>query len=94
AQGRFTGVEGTGLWLSIFRDTVEGLGGRAWAEFDGPQGSRFLLAIPGRRSADRERRGGTPEGMEGAAARHGGSEAGPDAASDGGAPAESRAAVS
>ncbi|MBW3572469.1 MAG: sensor histidine kinase, partial [Gemmatimonadetes bacterium] len=64
AHGTVTGVEGTGLGLSIVRDTVEGLGGRAWAEFDAPQGSRFLLAIPCRRSADRERRGGTPEGME------------------------------
>jgi signal transduction histidine kinase len=48
-----TGVEGTGLGLSIVRETAEGLGGRAWAEFDGGQGSRFYLALPCRRSADR-----------------------------------------
>ena len=61
AHGTVTGVEGTGLGLSIVRDTVEGLGGRAWAEFDDVEGSRFLLSLPCRRSADRERRGGTPE---------------------------------
>jgi len=58
AHGTITGVEGTGLGLSIVRDTVESLGGRAWAEFDAPGGSRFLLAVPCRRAADRERRGG------------------------------------
>jgi signal transduction histidine kinase len=58
AHGTITGVEGTGLGLSIVRDTVESLGGRAWAEFDAPAGSRFLLAVPCRRAADRERRGG------------------------------------
>lgn len=62
AHGTVTGVEGTGLGLSIVRDTVEGLGGRAWAEFDDVEGSRFLLSLPCRRSADRERRGGTPAG--------------------------------
>ena len=49
-----TGVEGTGLGLSIVRETVEGLGGRAWAEFDRDHGSRFLIALPCRRAADRE----------------------------------------
>ncbi|HEX8244735.1 MAG TPA: sensor histidine kinase [Longimicrobium sp.] len=47
-----TGVEGTGLGLSIVRDTVEGMGGRAWAEFDGEVGSRFLLSLPCRREVD------------------------------------------
>ncbi|HET6765341.1 MAG TPA: sensor histidine kinase [Longimicrobiaceae bacterium] len=47
-----TGVEGTGLGLSIVRETAESIGGRAWAEFDDPQGSRFLLALPSRRGAD------------------------------------------
>ena len=47
-----TGVEGTGLGLSIVRDTVEGMGGRAWAEFDGQVGSRFLLSLPCRREVD------------------------------------------
>ncbi|HEX6041753.1 sensor histidine kinase [Longimicrobium sp.] len=53
AHGTVTGVEGTGLGLSIVRETIEGLGGRAWAEFDGVEGSRFLLSLPCRRSADR-----------------------------------------
>ena len=48
-----TGVEGTGLGLSIVRETVEGMGGRAWAEFDGERGSRFLISLPHRRAADR-----------------------------------------
>ncbi|HEX2211584.1 MAG TPA: sensor histidine kinase [Longimicrobium sp.] len=68
AHGTVTGVEGTGLGLSIVRDTVEGLGGRAWAEFGDVEGSRFLLALPCRRNADRERRGGTPEAVRGAQA--------------------------
>lgn len=46
-----TGVEGTGLGLSIVRETVEALGGRAWAEF-GPEGSVFAFSLPVRRSAD------------------------------------------
>jgi signal transduction histidine kinase len=78
AHGTVTGVEGTGLGLSIVRETMEGLGGRAWAEFDGAEGSRFLLALPCRRSRDR----GGPAGSvadrgagEGAAA----SQHGPDA---------------
>jgi signal transduction histidine kinase len=48
-----TGVEGTGLGLSIVRDTVEGMGGRAWAEFDGDAGSRFYISLPCRREAER-----------------------------------------
>jgi signal transduction histidine kinase len=48
-----TGVEGTGLGLSIVRETVEGMGGRAWAEFDGERGSRFLISLPYRRTEDR-----------------------------------------
>lgn len=66
AHGTVTGVEGTGLGLSIVRDTVEGLGGRAWAEFDRPEGTRFLLSLPCRRGEDRERPGGTPEDSGGA----------------------------
>jgi signal transduction histidine kinase len=49
-----TGVEGTGLGLSIVRETVEGMGGRAWAEFDGERGSRFFISLPYRRAADHE----------------------------------------
>ncbi len=49
-------VEGTGLGLSIVRDTIEGLGGRAWMEpreNDGG-GSTFKLALPARRASDPE----------------------------------------
>jgi|SRR5215831_6826358 len=38
-------VEGTGLGLSIVRETVESIGGRAWAEF-GESGSAFCFALP------------------------------------------------
>jgi signal transduction histidine kinase len=47
-----TGVEGTGLGLSIVRDTVEELGGRAWAEFQQGEGSAFFFSLPCRRSDD------------------------------------------
>jgi signal transduction histidine kinase len=50
-----TGVEGTGLGLSIVRETVESIGGRAWAEFHDQNGSSFYLALPCRR----EVRGGS-----------------------------------
>jgi signal transduction histidine kinase len=43
-----TGVEGTGLGLSIVRETVESIGGRAWAVSDS-EGSTFAFAIPCRR---------------------------------------------
>lgn len=64
AHGTITEVEGTGLGLSIVRETIEGLGGEAWAEFDGAEGSRFLLSLPCRRSADRDgpRSAGAPAG--------------------------------
>jgi signal transduction histidine kinase len=54
--GTVTGVEGTGLGLSIVRETVEALGGRAWAEF-ADAGSMFALSLPCRRleEAGRER---------------------------------------
>jgi signal transduction histidine kinase len=54
-----TAVEGTGLGLSIVRETVEALGGRAWAEFEGAEGSRFLIALPCRRAEDRRAAGGS-----------------------------------
>jgi signal transduction histidine kinase len=44
-----TGIEGTGLGLSIVRETVESIGGRAWAESDASGGSTFAFAIPCRR---------------------------------------------
>ena len=47
-----TGVEGTGLGLSIVRETVESLGGRAWAEFPEGSGAVFAFALPSRREAD------------------------------------------
>lgn len=72
AHGTVTGVEGTGLGLSIVRDTVESQGGRAWAEFDDVEGSRFLLSLPCRRSADRERRGGADGAGGGSPAAEGG----------------------
>ena len=40
-----TGEEGTGLGLSLVRDNIEALGGRAWAEFP-PTGSRFAFSLP------------------------------------------------
>jgi signal transduction histidine kinase len=46
-----TGVEGTGLGLSIVRETVESLGGRAWATF-AEQGSTFAFSLPVRRASD------------------------------------------
>jgi signal transduction histidine kinase len=49
-----TGADGTGLGLSIVRETVESIGGRAWAEFPEDAGSIFAFAIPARRSDDRE----------------------------------------
>jgi signal transduction histidine kinase len=45
-------VEGTGLGLSIVRETVEAVGGRAWAEFP-TGGSLFAFALPCRRAEDR-----------------------------------------
>jgi signal transduction histidine kinase len=45
------GVEGTGLGLSIVRETVESLGGRAWAEFS-DEGTTFAFSLPTRRAAD------------------------------------------
>ena len=44
-----TGIEGTGLGLSIVRETVEAMGGRAWAEPGIEGGSVFGFAIPCRR---------------------------------------------
>lgn len=53
-EGAATGVEGTGLGLSIVRDTVQSLGGRAWADFSA-DGSVFAFALPCRREADATR---------------------------------------
>jgi signal transduction histidine kinase len=48
-------VEGTGLGLSIVRETVEGLGGRAWAARNEDGGSTFAFTLPGRRASDSAR---------------------------------------
>lgn len=48
-----TGIEGTGLGLSIVRETVEGIGGRAWVESSADEGSIFAFAIPCRRGETR-----------------------------------------
>ncbi|MEX1186953.1 MAG: sensor histidine kinase [Gemmatimonadaceae bacterium] len=47
-----TGIEGSGLGLSIVRETVESLGGCAWAEFPAEGGSVFAFALPSRREED------------------------------------------
>lgn len=47
-----TGVEGSGLGLSIVRETVESLGGRAWAEFPEQGGTAFAFSLPSRREED------------------------------------------
>jgi signal transduction histidine kinase len=54
AHATVTEVEGTGLGLSIVRETVEGLGGRAWAEFP-ETGSLFCFSLPDRRSGKEQR---------------------------------------
>jgi signal transduction histidine kinase len=50
-EGTSADIEGTGLGLSIVRETIESLGGRAWAEFPG-DGSVFAFAAPCRRVVD------------------------------------------
>ena len=49
--GETTGVDGTGLGLSIVRETVQALGGRAWAEFSA-DASVFAFSLPVRRATD------------------------------------------
>ncbi|HEY4954817.1 MAG TPA: HAMP domain-containing sensor histidine kinase [Gemmatimonadaceae bacterium] len=48
-----TGAEGSGLGLSIVRDTAQSLGGSAWADFSGG-GSVFAFSLPGRRAHDQD----------------------------------------
>ena len=50
--GTVTGIEGSGLGLSIVRETVESLGGRAWAEFPAEGGAVFAFSLPSRREED------------------------------------------
>ena len=47
-------AEGTGLGLNIVQETMESLGGRAWAEFPDEGGSVFAISFPSRREADTE----------------------------------------
>src|SRR5438552_978317 len=49
-----TDADSSGLGLSIVRETVESIGGRAWAEFPEETGSTFAFAIPARRWDDLE----------------------------------------
>jgi signal transduction histidine kinase len=55
-----TGIEGTGLGLSIVRETVEAIGGRAWA-VSGSDGSTFAFAIPCRRGETSARTAPVPD---------------------------------
>jgi signal transduction histidine kinase len=54
AHQTVTDAEGTGLGLSIVRETVESLGGEAWAEFP-ESGSVFVVALPYRSVDDATR---------------------------------------
>ena len=47
-----TGVEGTGLGLSLVRETIAALGGKAWAEFPEDGGTIFAFSLPSRREED------------------------------------------
>jgi signal transduction histidine kinase len=47
-----TDAEGSGLGLSIVRETVTSMGGRCWAEFPDGTGSVFAFSIPSRRKED------------------------------------------
>jgi signal transduction histidine kinase len=46
-------IRGTGMGLSIVRETVEALGGRIWAEFPS-EGTLFAFTLPSRRAMDLE----------------------------------------
>jgi signal transduction histidine kinase len=45
-------IDGTGLGLSVVRETVGALGGQAWAEFPEGGGAIFAFSLPCRRAAD------------------------------------------
>lgn len=52
AQDETVTAEGTGLGLSIVRETMESLGGHAWAEFPEDGTTRFVFSLPSRREND------------------------------------------
>jgi len=56
-----TDADGTGLGLSIVRETVESIGGRAWAEFPDEMGSVFAFDLPARRESDLRATEDSPE---------------------------------
>jgi len=47
-----SGVEGSGLGLSIVRESVERIGGRVWADFPDTGETVFAFTVPARRAAD------------------------------------------
>lgn len=62
--GTVTGIEGSGLGLSIVRETAESLGGSAWAEFPDEGGAVFAFSLPSRREEDAAAAGTRrPEGV-------------------------------
>jgi signal transduction histidine kinase len=54
-------IRGTGMGLSIVRETVESLGGRIWAEFPS-EGTVFAFTLPSRRATDLAALSPRPEG--------------------------------
>ena len=47
-----TGVEGSGLGLSLVRETIAALSGKTWAEFPEEGGTVFAFSLPSRREED------------------------------------------
>ena len=47
-----TDVSGTGIGLSIVRETVASMGGKTWADFPPEGGSVFAFSLPSRRQKD------------------------------------------
>jgi signal transduction histidine kinase len=62
-----TDADGSGLGLSIVRETVESIGGRAWAEFPEGEGTVFAFSLPSRRADDIEPTKDLPESVDEAA---------------------------
>lgn len=59
-----TGAVGSGLGLSLVRDAVEALGGRAWAEFPTSGTTVFAVALPARRGVDAPAGEGSRVGLD------------------------------